>query len=321
MYNDVIDWVLDYSNKERKMRKLKRLLAVLVCFLMITSLLNVGTISINAQSNTENINDNNSEDDSGQQRKNGALDAGVTFKRRKASNANGKESLAQATSLPTNYDSRDPNGDGNTSDSVVTAVRNQLYGDCWANSAIAVAETSAIKQKRTINAATPTVANLKLSVRQLEYFMYNSVADPLGNTNGDKDCKIGDNCDSQVAVNEQNLVNIYNMGGNSILAIILFSQYYGLDSDVNIPYTSDSDTAGNDLIVDDNKAYNALTHLRNGYYLDYGYYNDSSAKYVYATTEQINEIKSELQVLVTTPLTILITKRLHTIIRQFIPNT
>ncbi len=52
-----------------------------------------------------------------------------------------------AETLPTAYDLRDPNGDGDRGDSVVTPVKKQHpWGDCWAFSIITASETSILSE-------------------------------------------------------------------------------------------------------------------------------------------------------------------------------
>ena len=55
----------------------------------------------------------------------------------------GGSKVYTALELPTSFDLRDPNKDGDTADSVVTPVKRQHpWGDCWAFSIIAASETS-----------------------------------------------------------------------------------------------------------------------------------------------------------------------------------
>lgn len=57
------------------------------------------------------------------------------------------QAQSESTALPSKYDLRDPNGDGNTSDSVVTPVKLQNpWGACWGFSTIAACETSILSK-------------------------------------------------------------------------------------------------------------------------------------------------------------------------------
>ena len=79
------------------------------------------------------------------------------------------QAAKEAASLPAKYDLRDPNGDGDQSDSVVTPVKNQTpWGTCWAHAAIAASETSILSESKTTYAAT----GLDLSERHLAWFTY-----------------------------------------------------------------------------------------------------------------------------------------------------
>ncbi len=63
------------------------------------------------------------------------------------SNEAASSSAATAEDLPSKYDLRDPNGDGDRSDSVVTPVKNQLpWGTCWSFSICAASETSILSE-------------------------------------------------------------------------------------------------------------------------------------------------------------------------------
>lgn len=83
-------------------------------------------------------------------------------------------SLKLQDTLPSSYDSRDHG--------YVTPVRDQRpIGVCWSFATIAAIESSLLAHGQVDSAK-----GLDLSERQLAYFSYNLVADPLGNTTGDK---------------------------------------------------------------------------------------------------------------------------------------
>ncbi len=77
--------------------------------------------------------------------------------------------------LPAKFDLRDPNGDGDRSDSVVTPVKNQLpWGTCWAFSICAASEISILsKSSKTYNDW-----NLDLSELQLVNSVYTKEGAP-----------------------------------------------------------------------------------------------------------------------------------------------
>ncbi len=79
---------------------------------------------------------------------------------------------ASKSKLPSSYDLRDPNGDGNQNDSVVTSVKNQMpWGTCWGFAAIAACETS-ILSKAAKEGKSDEVQDLDLSELQLSWSAY-----------------------------------------------------------------------------------------------------------------------------------------------------
>ena len=76
---------------------------------------------------------------------------------------------ATNTTLPASYDLRDPNGDGNTKDSVVSPVKFQNpWGTCWGFATIAACETSVLSKAKT----TYAKSNIDLSELQLANSVY-----------------------------------------------------------------------------------------------------------------------------------------------------
>ncbi len=97
-----------------------------------------------------------------------------TFSTKSSATSTGKSS----TKLKTKYDLRDPNGDGNTKDSVVTSVKSQApWGTCWGFSAIAACETS-IKSEAATLGQSKKYADLDLSELELAQFVYKNGGAP-----------------------------------------------------------------------------------------------------------------------------------------------
>lgn len=270
------------------MKWLKRFFSIFLCLLMSFALISTSNRSLKAQEgDTQDPNTENSttggEDSKTYPEGYKASGFKVPYVTNRTAVSKGDEKP-----LPNKFDSRDPNGDGNNDDSVVTAVRNQQdIGDCWAQSTIAASETSIIRQGRTINGSAQDINSLKLSVRQLEYFTYNSVPDVLGNTANDSVCVLGKSCDGQTPTEKQ-LKSIFD-GGNLLLAAMKLSQFYGIDSEESVPTIMADASSGNDLLVDNNKAYSAVTHLRNAWLLQYGYWNNDI--YYEPSADDLNDVK------------------------------
>lgn len=79
-----------------------------------------------------------------------------------------------ASALPESYDLRDPNGDGDRSDSVVTSVKSQgTWGTCWGFASIAACETSILSEA----GLTAEESGLDLSELQLAVSAAKAVPD------------------------------------------------------------------------------------------------------------------------------------------------
>lgn len=129
--------------------------------------------------------------------------------------------------------------------------RNQNpYGTCWAFSSIGLAEFDLINDGSADR-------NIDLSELQLIYFLFNSVTDPLGGTEGDY----------AKYYNENASQNYLNYGGNYGMASRRLTQWVGAAKEMDVPYSTASDilTSG----VSDAYAYNAdVAHLQNAYLIN-----------------------------------------------------
>ena len=139
----------------------------------------------------------------------------------------GNMSLRRASSLPASYKSP------------VTSVKDQADGEtCWAFAYLAMAESN-MKKKKGID--------YDLSERQLAYFTYNHVNDPLGNTKNDENY-LGNSW--------------YKGGGNAYYTSLVLSGYVGAINESLAPYSSEG-------ITNNNLAYkNNSVILKNAYFLD-----------------------------------------------------
>lgn len=139
----------------------------------------------------------------------------------------GNMSLRRASSLSASYKSP------------VTSVKDQADGEtCWAFAYLAMAESN-MKKKKGIDYV--------LSERQLAYFTYNHVNDPLGNTKNDENY-LGNSW--------------YKGGGNAYYTSLVLSGYVGAINESLAPYSSE-DITNNDLAYKNNSVI-----LKNAYFLD-----------------------------------------------------
>ena len=139
--------------------------------------------------------------------------------------------------------------------SETTSVKNQgQWGTCWAFSYVAMAETYLLNNEDV---------ETDLSERQLAYFMYNSVTDPLGNTEGDG---------IEITASDETYLTL---GGNAMNASLLLSGYCGLVDEEDAEYSPYADMDN----LDDEYAYNY-----NSYVLDTVYFMADDS-----TEEEIKE--------------------------------
>lgn len=124
------------------------------------------------------------------------------------------------------------------------AIRNQNpYGTCWAFSSIALGELDLLKSGKT---------EVDLSELHLAYFTYNSVVDPLGGTEGDKNA---------LASAEQ--YNFLNVGGNLVFSMQTLANWMGMTDEEKVPY-ADAGTVASEGLGEE-YAYDDMVHLKNAY--------------------------------------------------------
>jgi C1A family cysteine protease len=104
-----------------------------------------------------------------------------------ASETNNYEEYLFGNPDDSKFDLRDPNGDGNTTDSVVTPVKNQNpWGTCWGFSVTAASETSILStMEREIRNGRSDISydatKFDLSERYLVWWAFNTTPESVGN--------------------------------------------------------------------------------------------------------------------------------------------
>ena len=128
------------------------------------------------------------------------------------------------------------------------ANRNQNpYGTCWSFASMGLAEFDLINDG-------VVDSSIDLSELQLVYFLFNSVVDPLGGTEGD----------FTKYYNENTSTLYLDYGGNYELASRRLAQWVGAIPESEVPYTQVNDVLSNGL--DSKYAYNYnVAHLHNVY--------------------------------------------------------
>lgn len=121
------------------------------------------------------------------------------------------------------------------------------YGSCWAFASLGLAEFDLINDGNADS-------SIDLSELQLIYFLFNSVTDPLGGTEGD----------FAYYYNANASTSYLNYGGNYEMASRRLSQWIGGIPEAEVPYSNASMVLSNGL--DSKYAYNYnVAHLRNVY--------------------------------------------------------
>jgi C1A family cysteine protease len=138
---------------------------------------------------------------------------------------------ANVGTLPTAFDLRDPNGDGDRSDSVVTPVKSQYpWGCCWAFASIAASETSILSKLGTTYAETP----LDLSERQLVNSVFAENGAPESAVGSAQAGEGYHHADFSKSNNEG-----YEQGGRATFSIALFAAGAGLVPESLAPFQNE----------------------------------------------------------------------------------
>ncbi len=128
---------------------------------------------------------------------------------------------------------------------VIPDLRDQgSYGTCWAHTCMALAEMSLIKQGYYMP------RDIDLSELQLAYFSYNSVTDPLGGTEGDRNSLGGS-------------YTLLDTGGNLDYAMNVLAGWTGAADEADVPYRNAGTVQSRGL--DSSYAYKDKAHLTNVY--------------------------------------------------------
>ena len=188
-------------------------------------------------------------------------------KNKKTIKKSNKNKLFGDNSLPSSYDARTETNPNNQNMSIVSPVKSQMLGDCWAQSTIALVETS-IRKKGLVT----TEEQSNLSEMALIYNSYHLKDVTNDATYLDKPGVEGN--DYAIRTNSE---TAYLSSGDPVSALMMASSYMGF-------VTEDNETAYN---------YNAIQNIiDNGMHKKYAFNSNS---FVVANAEIIVEDKDKVK--------------------------
>jgi hypothetical protein len=110
---------------------------------------------------------------------------------------------------------------------------------------------------------------LDLSELQLAYFFYNTVADPLGNTVGDKTQAIKTNDEINKGINNDSYLQ---RGGNSMFTTFALASWTGAALESKAPYGDATILVS--YTLNNNLAFDNAYHMQNAYWINMNDRND-----------------------------------------------
>ena len=167
-----------------------------------------------------------------------------------ASKVSNSAQLQSSTTLKSKFDLRDPNGDGDRSDSLVTNVKMQNpWGTCWGFSAIAACETAILSRAAD---AGQTIDNLDLSELQLADSVYLDGGAPEKYVGS---AQAGEGYRNETGNPNYHLAN----GGQQVYAANIFASGIGPVAESRAPYKNKENEFACALNKDGTTTYRILT--------------------------------------------------------------
>lgn len=132
-----------------------------------------------------------------------------------------------------------------------------FLGTCYAFATIGAAEANAIKKGAN-------QSDIDYSELALAYFTTNTVADPLGGTDGDSNSYNRDNLNfKRIDADDPSLSDVE--GGNPCYTIPVLASWTGASDEALAPYDSSRAAKYKKAVVDDSVAFNDVAHIQGWY--------------------------------------------------------